>query len=179
MNGVDDQQLYNELVASGIASREKRDKSQWTLGACCSQVDSRWGEQRLKRYASDINIGYSTARLYRQIWNFYYPSYTDGFATRVAELRALPILAYTHFRHAMMLDHLPVALHFLDECANNGWNTDLALAVLMERTGKGPSALLVAQFAGWTEALDFIRAHEAESDYIIKVYKRGIEKVVS
>lgn len=176
MNRPSDDQLYTELVSRGQSERERRDKSQWRLGACCAQVDSRWGEQKLKQYASDINIGYSTARLYRQIWNFYNP--WPEFATRVAELRALPILSYTHFRHAMMLDQLPAALDFLGECADNAWNTDLALAVLMERTGKTPSAQLVAEFSGWSGALDFIRAHEGESDYIVKVYKRSIEKVV-
>lgn len=159
---------YSIYVARGIAARESKDKLQWELGLLCAAVVTRWGEENLKRYADDINIAYSTARSYRQVWLFYTEPHFDP---RVAAYQVNPLLSFTHFKYAVRLETLPAALSFLDECIDGAWSTDLAYVKLSERLGRPAQPALVGEFDDPAAAMTYLSSHQRD-DLIVKIYQR-------
>lgn len=160
---------YQVYVARGITARESKDRVQWELGILCASVVKVWGEETLKRYCDDINLGYSTGRSYRQVWIFY--TSDDHFASRVASLKNNPVLSFTHFKYAMRLDGIYAALSFLDECIDGAWATDLAYAKLSERIGRPGQPKLVGEFTTPAAAMTYLSSHQRD-DLIVKVYQR-------
>lgn len=163
---------YQDFVSEGIALREAKDYSQWELGKLAARVEAKYGEASIKSYANDINIGYSTLTGYRRIVLFYLetPEAMES-ASRVADCRDNPMLAFTHFRYAMRLGAILPALSFLDECIDGAWCTDLAYAVLSERLGKPPQPHLVGAFESAESAIRYLKSHPG--NYTVKVYEKG------
>lgn len=171
---MDNSPDYQVHVAMGIAARESKDTAQWELGHLCSMTVNIWGEETLKRYTSDINIGYSTGRSYRQVWVFY--TIENRFDPRVADYRINPVLSFTHFKYALRLETLGAALSFLDECIDGAWSTDLAYAKLSERIGRPGQPKLVGEFENPMAAMTYLSSHQRD-DLIVKIYERFKVKV--
>lgn len=59
---------WNELVRKAKLIVERGNKVQFELIQITGQIESKYGESRLQRWASEIGISYRTARRYRKLW---------------------------------------------------------------------------------------------------------------
>jgi hypothetical protein len=62
-----DRLYWDEIVRRGMAARKKSDDSSWELGECASEVETRYGEGDLQKYADAIGVNYDTLRDYRYV----------------------------------------------------------------------------------------------------------------
>ncbi len=60
-----DRLQWDEIVEAGRAAREASDGAQWTLGDLAAQVETRYGERDLQKFADAIEVNYDTLLDYR------------------------------------------------------------------------------------------------------------------
>lgn len=59
---------YEQAVNAGIQAVAALDGAQWELGKLASEVEPRYGESTLERFAGDIGVVYKTLLLHKQVY---------------------------------------------------------------------------------------------------------------
>lgn len=123
--------IWDTAKNFGLLLSKKRDGVQYVLGDLACLVETRYGQDVLGKFASDI--GESRRRLEdcRTVCRFFKKS------TRVEIFEALPQLSFSHLRlAAQRFTTYEQAEAFLHECAHEGWTVEKASIMLKRRMGK-------------------------------------------
>lgn len=113
-HSTDPDRLYwDEIVARGREIAEAADSSSWELGRLAEQVEVRYGEADLQKYADLIGVTYDSLRDYRYV--------TSRFADRSARV------SFTVMRQLARLDDPAERAEWLARAEREGWTVSRAI----------------------------------------------------
>lgn len=129
---------WEALADAGRDLADANDRNRWVLGDLALRVETRYGEDAIGQYASEIKVFERTLRTYRQVSAFY----ENG--TRVQ----YPALSWSHYRMAVRLKDVDAAMALLAEAQDNNWSSRDLTDALNLSLGKPPvrRALLIETF---------------------------------
>ena len=107
---IDDE--WESLVSQGLELRENQDDNQWKLGELGSSVESRYGQDSIGTFATDIGVVKKTLMNYRTVYNAFANS---GLREK------FPKLSFSHFKTVQATSEPEYWLHQAD---SNDWSIE-------------------------------------------------------
>lgn len=126
----DADRAYESILEAGRAARERGDETAWLVGDLAMRVGIKYGENRLRDFATEAGYATVTVRAYRKV--------SATFPKNVRNL--FGNITFSHYRYVLNAvgddGDIEEALDYLKRASDDNWSVDYLRQTLAREQGK-------------------------------------------